>query len=94
MAELSDDARRNRESWAQANAEHTDARASAAWAEEEITWGVFSVPEASPGTPGDVGGFDVVELGCGTAYVSDTVSSADGSRSWPAEEIWVAAKPS
>ena len=51
MAELSDDARRNRESWTQANAEHTDARASAAWAEEEITWGVFSVPEASLGTP-------------------------------------------
>ena len=70
MAELSDDARRNRESWTQANAEHTDARASAAWAEEEITWGVFSVPEASLGTLGDVVGLDVVELGCGTAYVS------------------------
>ena len=70
MAELSDDARRNREGWTQANAEHTDARASAAWAEEEITWGVFSVPEVSLGTLGDVGGLDVVELGCGTAYVS------------------------
>ena len=40
------------------------------WAEEEITWGVFSVPEASLGTLGDVDGLDVVELGCGTAYVS------------------------
>jgi SAM-dependent methyltransferase len=67
---ISDDARRNREDWTRANAEHTDARASAAWAEEEITWGVFSVPEASLGTLGDVGGLDVVELGCGTAYVS------------------------
>jgi SAM-dependent methyltransferase len=70
VAELSDDARRNRESWTQANSEHTDARAGAAWAQEEITWGVFSVPEASLGTLGDVDGLDVVELGCGTAYVS------------------------
>ena len=70
MAELSDDARRNRDDWTRANAEHTDARASAAWAEKEITWGVFSVPEASLGTLGDVDGLDVVELGCGTAYVS------------------------
>ena len=70
MAELSDDARRNRDDWTRANAEHTDARASAAWAEEEITWGVFYVPEASLGTLGDVDGLDVVELGCGTAYVS------------------------
>ena len=38
--------------------------------EEEITWGVFGVPEASLGTLGDVAGLDVVELGCGTAYVS------------------------
>jgi len=70
VAELSDDARRNRDDWTRANAEHTDARASAAWAEKEITWGVFSVPEASLGTLGDVDGLDVVELGCGTAYVS------------------------
>jgi SAM-dependent methyltransferase len=70
MSEISDDARRNRESWTQANAEHTDARAREAWAEDEITWGVFSVPEASVGTLGDVDGLDVVELGCGTAYFS------------------------
>ena len=70
MAELSDDARRNREEWTRANAEYTDARASAAWARDEIAWGVFGVPEASIGTLGDVDGLDVVELGCGTAYVS------------------------
>jgi len=70
VGELSDDARRNRESWTLANAEHTDAHASAAWAREEITWGVFSVPEEPLGTLGDVEGLDVVELGCGTAYIS------------------------
>jgi hypothetical protein len=67
MAEVSDDAKRNREDWTKANAEYTDARASAAWAEEEITWGVFNVREDDLGGLGDVDGLDVVELGCGTA---------------------------
>lgn len=70
MAEISDDARRNRESWTQANVEYTDRQASETWAKEEITWGCFGVPEASLGTLGEVAGLDVVELGCGTAYVS------------------------
>ena len=70
MTEISDDAKRNREDWTQANADYTDAKASATWAAEEITWGVFGVPEAPLGTLGDVDGLDVVELGCGTAYVS------------------------
>ena len=70
MTDISDDAKRNRESWTQANAEYTDAKASSTWAAEEITWGVFGVPEAPLGTLGDVQGLDVVELGCGTAYVS------------------------
>jgi ubiquinone/menaquinone biosynthesis C-methylase UbiE len=67
---LSDDALRNREAWTKANAEYTDGAARAAWAREEITWGVFRVPEASIDTLGEVDGLDVVELGCGTAYVS------------------------
>src|SRR6478672_2380610 len=70
MAGISDDAMRNRVDWTQANADYTDARASHAWAEEEITWGVFNVPESSLGTLGEVSGLDVVELGCGTAYFS------------------------
>jgi ubiquinone/menaquinone biosynthesis C-methylase UbiE len=32
--------------------------------------GVFGVPEAKLGVIGDIGGLDVVELGCGTAYFS------------------------
>ena len=70
MPEISDDAKRNREDWTQANAAHTDARASETWAAEAITWGVFGVPESSLDSLGDVHGLDVVELGCGTAYVS------------------------
>jgi SAM-dependent methyltransferase len=41
-----------------------------AWARAEPTWGVFGVPEATLGVLPDVAGMDVVELGCGTAYVS------------------------
>jgi SAM-dependent methyltransferase len=70
MSEISDDARRNREDWTEANAEYTDGRASEKWAEAEITWGTWSVPEDTLDTLGDVAGLDVVELGCGTAYVS------------------------
>jgi SAM-dependent methyltransferase len=70
MTEISDDARRNRESWTNANGDYTDAKASSTWAAEEITWGVFGIPEAPLGTLGLVAGLDVVELGCGTAYVS------------------------
>jgi SAM-dependent methyltransferase len=70
MTGLSDDALRNREDWTKANAEYTDANASRAWARPEIAWGVYKVPEASIETLGDVAGLDVVELGCGTAYVS------------------------
>jgi SAM-dependent methyltransferase len=70
MTDISDDAQRNREGWTRKNADYTDAKASSTWAAEEITWGVFGVPEAPLGTLGDVEGLDVVELGCGTAYVS------------------------
>jgi len=40
------------------------------WAIDEFSWGIFHVPEADVGALPDVDGKDVVELGCGTAYVS------------------------
>jgi SAM-dependent methyltransferase len=64
------DASRNVEAWTKENAAYTDARAPVAWAREELAWGVYKVPESTLGTLGDVAGLDVVELGCGTAYVS------------------------
>ena len=58
----------NRANWTRANAEYTDARAHDAWAQEEIEWGVYRVPESELNVLPDVAGKDVVELGCGTAY--------------------------
>ena len=68
--DLPDSVARNIADWTKSNAAYTDARAPEAWASEEITWGVFGVPEAELGAIGDVAGLDVVELGCGTAYFS------------------------
>ena len=56
--------------WTKANAEHTGPRAREAWAKDEIDWGIFGVPESDVNVLGDVAGLDVVELGCGTAYLS------------------------
>jgi SAM-dependent methyltransferase len=67
---LSDYVARNRELWTETNAEYTDEQAVRAWHAEEITWGMFGVPETEVGVLGDVDGLDVVELGCGTAYFS------------------------
>jgi SAM-dependent methyltransferase len=67
---LSEEARRNRDYWTQSNAEYTDASAPETWAQDEITWGTFGVPEAELNLLGDVAGKDVLELGCGTAYFS------------------------
>ncbi len=61
---------RNREVWTRSNEEYTDAAAVRAWAQEEITWGVFEARESELNVLGDVNDLDVVELGCGTAYFS------------------------
>lgn len=66
----SSDAARNRELWTKSNAEHTGERAHDAWAAEEISWGIWSILESEVRVLPDLAGKDVVELGCGTAYVS------------------------
>src|SRR5258708_33484970 len=58
----------NRDVWTASNAAYAGGRARAAWAQEEITWGVFGVPESEVRVLPDVAGRDVIELGCGTAY--------------------------
>ena len=65
-----DEVAANRELWTQANSEYTDEHACRAWAAEDITWGIFNMPEQQLGVLGDVRGLDVIELGCGTAYFS------------------------
>jgi SAM-dependent methyltransferase len=64
------DIARNRALWTVVNSQFTDEDADRAWAAKEITWGLFAVPERDLGVLGDVAGLDVLELGCGTAYLS------------------------
>ncbi|HET6815146.1 MAG TPA: methyltransferase domain-containing protein [Actinomycetota bacterium] len=64
------DVARNRALWTMVNEQFTDEDAQRAWAAAELTWGLFGVPERDLGILGDVAGLDVVELGCGTAYLS------------------------
>lgn len=72
MAELSPEAARNRDLWTQTNADYTHEQGRRAWAQEEISWGIWSVPEREVGALAgiELEGADVIELGCGTAYVS------------------------
>jgi len=58
----------NRERWTRSNEEYTGSSAIRGWLKDDITWGVFGVPEAELAVLGNVEGLDVVELGCGTAY--------------------------
>jgi SAM-dependent methyltransferase len=60
----------NRELWTVVNSAFTDEQAWRAWAATDVTWGLFRVPERDVGVLGDVRGLDVIELGCGTAYLS------------------------
>jgi SAM-dependent methyltransferase len=69
-SELPDYVQQNVANWTRANAEYTDGSAARAWAQHEITWGVFSAPESELNVLGDVSGLDVVELGCGTGFFS------------------------
>jgi SAM-dependent methyltransferase len=67
---------RHREVWAVVNDAFTDADADERWAMPEPVWGLFCVPDRELGALGDVAGLDVVELGCGTAYVSAWLARA------------------
>jgi SAM-dependent methyltransferase len=70
----------NREGWTQANAEYTDRQAEGAWAQEEITWGKWSIPEREVQILPDFTGVDVVELGCGTGYFGSWLKRAGAQR--------------
>jgi SAM-dependent methyltransferase len=69
-SELPESVARNVAYWTASNAERYGAAAPRLWARDEMAWGVFQVPESEVGALGDVRGLDVVDLGCGTAYVS------------------------
>src|SRR6187551_3360967 len=60
----------NRAAWDRMAADYVES-GRRNWASDEITWGIFDVPESRIGMlPADLAGMDVVELGCGTGYVS------------------------
>jgi SAM-dependent methyltransferase len=67
---MSEHVDKNRELWTQTHQQFTGADAAGSWAQERITWGCWSIDEASLEVLGDVEGLDVIELGCGTAYFS------------------------
>jgi SAM-dependent methyltransferase len=70
---LPDHARENKASW-EAEAANYVEPARRNWAADDITWGIYGVPEADVGALPDVAGMDVVELGCGTAYFSASLA--------------------
>jgi SAM-dependent methyltransferase len=70
MGELPEHVRRNRAVWDVWAADYAEA-GRRHWRAGEPSWGIWSVPESQLGVfPDDVDGLDVIELGCGTAYVS------------------------
>jgi SAM-dependent methyltransferase len=64
------DAAKNRALWTETNREHTNDSARTNWALDEVSWGIWGIDESELDVLGDVGGLDVCELGCGTAYFS------------------------
>jgi SAM-dependent methyltransferase len=65
----SDSIERNRAEWSEWAAEFVPG-AERNWATDRISWGVWDVPETDIRVLPELDGKDVVELGCGTAYVS------------------------
>lgn len=63
------DVERNREAWTEWASDYAE-RAEQNWAQDGITWGEWNVREEDVRVLPDFEGKDVVELGCGTAYVA------------------------
>jgi SAM-dependent methyltransferase len=64
---LSDHAARNREVW-NVDASNWIESGRKAWASSTPWWGMWEVPESEAGILPDLGGLDVLDLGCGTGY--------------------------
>jgi SAM-dependent methyltransferase len=66
----------NRALWQVVNDQFTDADADERWSEPGVAWGLFRRPESELALLGDVSGLAVVELGCGTAFLSAALARA------------------
>lgn len=49
-----------------------------AWSSDQLRWGIYGTPEAEIGLLEDFQGGDVIELGCGTGYVSAWLARRGG----------------
>lgn len=77
---MSDSIERNVGYWTDQNAHGYADAGRRAWSTDRITWGQFEIPESEVGALPDLAGLDVVEIGCGTAYLSAWLLRA-GARS-------------
>lgn len=66
---MEDSVARNRAHW-EADAERWADAGRRSWARDQPCWGIWQIPESEVGLLPEVADADVVELGCGTAYVS------------------------
>lgn len=64
-----DHVKRNRIAWDKLARDYAEP-GRRAWSQVEPTWGIWEIPESEAQILPDVKGLDVIELGCGTAYVS------------------------
>jgi SAM-dependent methyltransferase len=70
MDDLPEHVRRNRGYWDALAAQYAGP-GERSWAADEPSWGIWGIPESEAQLlPSDLAGKDVIELGCGTAYVS------------------------
>ncbi|MFO1540732.1 MAG: hypothetical protein ACKOTZ_09890 [Chloroflexota bacterium] len=68
MTQLPEHEGRNRAAW-DLRAPDWVASGERLWTEPP-SWGIWGIPDADLGLLADVAGRDVIELGCGTGYVS------------------------
>ena len=74
MSKLLEHVVRNRAKWNDLALQFVES-GERAWAREEPAWGIWQVPEAEVRAfPEKLAGKDVIELGCGTAYISAWLS--------------------
>ena len=69
MDGLPDHVRRNRAYW-DAMADQWVDKGRRDWESPDPVWGIWRIPESEAKLLPDVNGLDVIELGCGTGYVS------------------------
>jgi SAM-dependent methyltransferase len=69
MSQIDDHVLTNRVHWDVQAAEY-EAPGRRSWAADAPRWGIWGVPESELHLLPEVAGLDVIELGCGTAYVS------------------------